>query len=350
MSRATWIRQTTTWTSAFLMTGFGLTSVVSAEQIIRDTGPHSVNTIRTTVENKCKIENTNDISVHNTNDQDAETGKAIVQDNTGIGDRHDFHGPDLVDNIGPAGGGNGIDRILGNAAGGGSGGEATTGDATNRNNTELAINVTNTTPLLEEDNICAPVAISPNFARNKNVRNAAAFNRNSGFGRGAGVSRSVAAPVAIAAPGAPSAPVGGAGGVGQGAGVGVGPRGGVGAGAPGVSEFPSAASANEEFGRGAGAAASSCACASCCASSVGAGSGAGAVISDTGPKSTNTITDTFKNNVTVTNNNTISVHNTNDQTARSGNATVTDNTRAGDAGSGSSQNGNGTGAEISASN
>jgi hypothetical protein len=346
MSRATWIRQTTTWTSVCIMTGFGLTSVVSAQHVIRDTGPHSVNTIRTNIDTKCKIENTNDISVRNTNDQDAESGKAVVADNTSAREGHDFHESDLVNNIGPEDRGRGLDRILSNTGHDGDNGgrgDAITGDATNHNDTSLAVDINNTSPLLAESGVCAPANStacrltcnrSNNFRNNTGTRAANAFSN--------GVARNAAPAIANVA----NAP-----GVGAGVGSGEGPS----VGAPDLPvATPEIASAPVGGFGGANAfenssCGSTCGCSSACSCESCGGAGAGA-ISDTGPYSENSIKSNLSDTTIVKNTNDIVVTNANNQTATSGNSTVTDNTSAGDAGSGGAGNGNATDLGVSATN
>lgn len=63
-----------------------------------------------------------------------------------------------------------------------------------------------------------------------------------------------------------------------------------------------------------------------------------ASIKETGPYSSNVITNTVESKVNITNNNNVQISTRNDQSANSGNATVTDNTRAGAATSGDATN------------
>lgn len=65
-------------------------------------------------------------------------------------------------------------------------------------------------------------------------------------------------------------------------------------------------------------------------------------ISDTGPGSSNTITESNTNTYSETNSNDITVDNTNDQTATSGDSTVSGNTNAGSASTGDATNNNTT--------
>ncbi len=68
-----------------------------------------------------------------------------------------------------------------------------------------------------------------------------------------------------------------------------------------------------------------------------------ASISNTGPSSKNTVSSTQTNKISVANTNNVSVCNTSSQNASSGNASVSGNTSAGSGSSGYSGNGNGTG-------
>jgi len=65
-------------------------------------------------------------------------------------------------------------------------------------------------------------------------------------------------------------------------------------------------------------------------------------ISNTGPGSTNTITNSQNCNASVTNNNNVSVSGSNNQNASSGNATNTGNTSGGNSSSGNASNNNST--------
>jgi len=76
----------------------------------------------------------------------------------------------------------------------------------------------------------------------------------------------------------------------------------------------------------------------------------GSSISNTGPKSFNSIRTTVSNNSRVTNNNNVSVSNSNNQTARTGNATVSFNTFGGDATTGNAMNSNNTDQSVSVTN
>lgn len=75
-----------------------------------------------------------------------------------------------------------------------------------------------------------------------------------------------------------------------------------------------------------------------------------ATITNTGPESSNKITEVNKVTTTVTNHNDISVTNTNDQSASSGDATVENNTNAGTASSGDATNSNSTNLSINITN
>jgi len=190
--------------AAATVLGLSLTTGIVAADTgnIDTTGPGSRNTIRTNLDNRTRVTNHNDIDVNNTNHQTARTGSAQVRWNT--------HG-----------------------------GDATTGDATNDNQTSADISVDNS-------------ASTANLGT---------------FGVG------------------------------------------------GLGGFDN-----------------------------------GASISDTGPGSDNRVDTTVRNNVTVENRNDIDVRNTNNQTATSGNATVSGNTFGGDATSGDASNTNSSQFSISVQN
>lgn len=320
------IRQTFIWASAFVMTGFALTSVVSA-QVINNTGPRSKNTIKIDTNIKCEIKNDNDIDIKNKNDQDAKSGNAIVENN---GSRRDGHRDGL-----------GIDGVDG-ASGAGS---AITGDAVNQNDTSTDVNVENNTELPD---ICNNRPRNNNFVACRSVCNANAarsFRNNNAF-RAANAFAPAFAPSA-AAVAAPAVALTGVGGAGAGA---VSP-----AEAPILSEaaaapfFAEAPFAAEDFASAASC--SSFCCSSSCSSSCNScSSSVPAVISNTGPNSTNSINSKLNDTVKITNNNDISVNNTNNQTATSGTAKVTNNRSGGDAESGSSLNSNSTDTAVSVAN
>jgi hypothetical protein len=75
-----------------------------------------------------------------------------------------------------------------------------------------------------------------------------------------------------------------------------------------------------------------------------------ASISNTGPGSNNVVSTKQTNNTTVTNTTKVTICNTSSQDAQTGNATVSGNTNAGNGSSGSSGNGNGTGVGASLAN
>src|SRR4051812_37185193 len=96
--------------AAATVLGLSLTTgIVAADNsgTIDTTGPDSSNVIKATTTNKLTVKNDNDLKVKNDNDQWAKTGKAEVEDNT-------------------------------------TGGDATSGDASNDNSTDVSVTVDNT--------------------------------------------------------------------------------------------------------------------------------------------------------------------------------------------------------------
>lgn len=77
---------------------------------------------------------------------------------------------------------------------------------------------------------------------------------------------------------------------------------------------------------------------------------ASATIRDTGPFSTNTVDNKVRNTVNVTNTNDIRVSTDNQQTATSGNATVSDNTHGGNATTGAATNTSSTSLTLNVTN
>ena len=375
MGRISLIRRMSAFAMSITMVGFGLTGIASA-QTITNTGPDSLNRIDSKVNNKCSVENNNNVSVKNSNDQSAYSGDATVGSSWGgwsaldpaiakaNGDSYNSWRDGVVgwmaqrsagngwnstgDNLDWAPSGNswndfdplawqsngqsfgnwydGAQAYLdGNSSNwlfdwpGGTGntfgGDATSGNATNNNNANFSININNAAgnPCLRQRNI----AQQPTP------------------GRGAGPSVPGSIAISSAAPRAHGAP--GVGGAGGGVPGGAPSAGGFGAVSPSsqrvkaVSSAPSAPSAP-----GVGAVTS-------------VSTPPKAVISNTGPSSSNTISSSVSNKTSVTNNNNVCVTNTNTQTASSGDSSVSSNTHSGSSDSGDAANGNatGVGAELS---
>jgi len=354
MGRISWIRRLSLYATTATMAGFGLTGIASA-QTITNTGPHSTNRIDTKIDNKCTVKNDNDVNVKNSNDQKATTGDATVG-GSGHSSSDGWSGSDPADiQASSSDGGDGsfnatpasdttpsVDPLTqqtndpghdslfgdpssfldgatsdwhkdpgrgGNFGGNTFGGDATTGDATNHNSTDISVDIDNSV-----DNPC--------------IQNNVVLQRPSKALRVAksNVFNKAAVRVAPNVSGAP--------GIGGGRG-GVGGVGGFGAG-PSISKQVSPAVSAEVVtpGRGAGPAVVAV---------------QKNVISNTGPESSNKISTTVNNNVTVKNDNNIHVTNTNDQKASTGDATVSGNTSAGSGDTGGAGNGNGTavGADVS---
>lgn len=382
MGRTTWHRRISMFVAAATMAGFGLTGIASA-QTITNTGPDSRNRIDTKITNDCRVRNTNNVSAHNRNKQDATSGDASVHGNTGAvgwgswasldpavaqaeGLSYDAWRNGVTDwmaNHGNGDGWNGAGDNLswtpsgntwasydpvawqtngqsfgnwwngaqsyldsnspawllswptGATHGGGFGGSATTGNASNSNSTNFTIRINNAASTAFGVNACGqsnfvpPVSNIPNLpsANNRTIVTAAAH------------------PIA-------QAPTHGA------VGIGVG---GFGAGAARVvpSNVPTA---NVVHQPSVSPIRNKVVVPSVPPTVVVPVSVSRAVISNTGPNSSNVISTKVSNNVSVTNNNNVCVTNTNKQTATSGDATVSTNTRAGSSDSGDANNGNGT--------
>ncbi len=280
MSKPTRLWRPSAFLASALITGFGLTSMASAQTItISNTGPNSKNQVDTSLKNDCTITNTNDISLQNTNDQKADSGDALVSDNT-------------------------------------RGGDATSGDVSNDNSTDLSIAISNGSGSSDpsnmddqEDNVnpCLPPIIAKIFKPQKNaVKMVAqrpavkAHHAVAGGGKGVGPARVVstaAAPAEVQAAPEESHAV--------------------------TKVQPVRRPVKQEFK---------------------------ASISNTGPNSTNTISATTNNKTTVTNTNKITISNTNQQHASSGDARVTGNTSGGSAATGDTSNSNSTQLDVSVSN
>lgn len=387
MDRTTLLRRTSLWITTIMMSLFGLTGIVSAQSAsITNTGPDSTNRIISTVDNSCRINNTTDVDVSNVNQQNASTGDAMVGGENMVfwtgwpalnpekaqaqgtsfadwwssvdnwmnthGDESKWVGPS--DNLGWAPSdssweslnptlwqahgqsfanwdaqavgflnSNAPSMMLTWGGGNTTGGDATTGDATNVNTTTTNISIIN-----PHINLAAVGASNPcGFTATPGVpsgggmgggmgggsyvtatKHYAPARSYGGYGGGSGgayyapTSYAKPAPKKVSAPiyQAPATPV---------KPVTPPPAGGSGGGAP-----------------------------------------SGNTISNTGPDSHNTIVASTSNCVTVTNTNTVGVTNVNNQTASSGNATVSNNTTGGSSGTGDASNANGAGTGVGVGN
>ena len=385
MQRTIWRRRSALLLLSGLMAGFGLTGIASAQTITK-TGPYSTNSIDTSIENECKIKNDNDITVRNTNYQTGSTGDASVTGNTTAGSEwgswqelspsaaitagtsHDAWWNGVVNWMGQHGTGDGWSgtgdnpawspsgndwasydpmswqangQTFGNwwnatqhylddnsamwllgwpedATGSGSyGGNATSGSVINRNNSNFTISVDNAAAAAAGVDACGKSKFTPPKVTPPTG------------------GKSASSSVTPGVPGAPGSNVGpsGAGGAGAGAGqaniAGLAshanlPSGGAGANVPSVPSVPAkpAVPPREEQ----------------------------ASISNTGPGSNNSISTTVTNEVKVTNTNDVNICNTNYQTGSTGDASVSDNTRAGSATSGDVYNTNKTQVDVAITN
>lgn len=185
--------------AAVTVLGLGVPGIVGATSSIGTTGPDSTNTIETKEKNKWTVKNNNNLSLDSSAKQTADTGSAKVKDNT-------------------------------------TGGDATSGDASNDNTVSAAVD----------------------------IDNSGSSTPPAGFGSGGTLGGSIDGP--------------------------------------------------------------------------------------TGPDSTNTITETLKNTVKVTNNNNVSISNSVSQSATSGDATVKHNTTGGDATTGDASNTSSSTFELTVTN
>jgi len=386
MGRTTWVRRMTTGVTVVTMASFGLTTVASA-QTITTTGPGSVNRIDSRVRNNCTVTNHNNVSVHTSNYQGAQTGNATVSDNTTAG--ASWGGwASLNPSAAQANGTSyaawrdGVTSWVGNHSSGAgwnsnqdnltwvpSGNDWNSYDpviwqangqsfANWWNGVESYLNANSSNLVLNWPKTATGGgsfggASSGNATNNNNSSFAIRINNSaralagtnacgqSNFtppptnGGGGSTGGKGGGPAVVTTASAPQGNKGGKGGVNGGAG-------GFGGFASATPHGISASAAHPSTSNSSPGSSGS----SSQPPSGGQGGGMtppGASISNTGPGSKNTVTSQQSNNTTVTNTNNVAVCNTSSQSASSGNATVSGNTNAGSGGSGYSSNGNGTG-------
>lgn len=291
-----WQRTATLITSG-IMAAFGFTGMAAAATVntITNTGPDSTNIITNTETNTCVITNINDIDIDSASTQTAVSGDATVSNNT-------------------------------------SGGSAVSGSAVNTNTEIITVIIGEATveppvlsnPLTNDDPcddhlaggqgsgvISTTGPGSANTIQSGKTNNTFRLKSNDvRFGK---VNRQAAGSGRVIV----YANTGGGGAV-------SGPA----ANHHGGSAAVSTATA-PSGGQGGGGAP---------APTVAARAGSTNTISNTGPSSTNTISNSTTNSATVTNVNTVSSYSTNTQTASSGSASVTDNTSAGSGVTGTASN------------
>jgi len=312
--------------SGVMATFFGFAGQASAATIA-NTGPNSTNIIRTTQRTICDVDNSNHVSLHNSNNQNAVSGNATVGGGWGSWDPavwqsqghsyEEWHAA-FMDYMSSHEG----DWSQAWSGGNTTGGDATTGDAGNVNTTSAHVNVHN-------DAGCAPAgAPAPGGPAGGEISNTGPDSHNAVLASSTartdvrntntlGVHNSnnqSAASGTSTVRGNTSGGDATSGGAGNNNGTNVG--GSVSNSGP-VATGPAGGTP-------------------------GGVGGGGASISNTGPNSSNTISFSSHNSTTITNTNTLNFTNTSNQSAHSGNATVSGNTSGGDATTGDAGNWNAT--------
>ncbi len=285
MTKIPWLRRVPLFVTSATMVGFGFAGMASA-QTITNTGPHSRNTIDTTVHNNCVVKNDNDVVVNNTNYQTGNTGDATVGGNTGRTPWSNWS------NSG---------KFKDGAGGNTTAGDATSGDVWNTNSSKLAVAIDNS----DSAGVCLPSAMM-HVNKQRPVQMASSHAPGSVNRATAPTSGSGAGPAAAPVSSPSTAPVSG----------------------------PSAATVST----------------SSVVPVVSSVAVPAASISNTGPRSSNEISQEVSNKTSVTNTNNLTINNTNYQTGSTGDAAVAGNTTAGDATSGSVKNANSTWVDVVVTN
>lgn len=382
MGRMTWLRRTATYVVTATMTGFGFTSIASA-QTITNTGPGSHNNITSNVTNNCSVTNNNRVSAYNSNRQQATTGDANVSDNTTAG--VSWAGWSALDPTAAQAAGisyaswwSGVVNWIAQRASGDGWNSASTNlswapggadwsgfDPVNwqangqsfgnwYNSVEAYLNSNSPTwvmtwPADATGSMGLGGAYSGNATNNYNanfsinINNAAsAAAGTDSCGRsnftpppsgGMGGGSTWTPPAVISA--SPQLSGGQGGGSGSG-GYYSAPRGYVASAPVAHASTPVQSTPSPSGGMGGGGGTPA--------------APSGSSISNTGPGSTNNVTSNYTNNSSVTNNNCVTVSNFSSQTASTGDANVSGNTTTGGGGSGDASNANGTGGAVGITN
>lgn len=329
-------KQLLTSIGAALVALLAFGGIAFAQSSINNTGPDSTNTITNTVAADCNVVNNNNLGFNNSNSQSAETGNATVSHNTnasgwGAYDPAVWQAQGYTYKQWQAAFNNYVKshqaswkQNWGHISGGGG---AYSGNASNSNVTNVGMTVKNmgadcgfglpggpgsvghTGPGSHnsiDNSVNGAMTTNNNNnlgANNGNVQGASSGNASSKFNTSGGGA--------------------GSGGAGNGNSLGGGFN---------VNNLPSGSIPKPGGGSG------------------GGGNGGSNTISNTGPDSDNSITNSTTISNTTVNNNNVGVNNTSSQSSTSGNATTSHNTTAGGSGTGSSSNTNTTNSTINIHN
>ncbi len=338
MTRKSFSRSVKVTTASFMAVLFGFPGIALADQAsIRNTGPDSYNKIEFNDSRKCDVENNNNVNAVNKVHQHAETGDAVVgssgwhrYDPTAwAAQGHSYEEWESAVSAYMAQNKGNWKNNWGHHGGGGNtqGGNATSGDATNVSNNRTTVSIDNSDACgLDEYNRGGSGESKPDYnkpgskdtSKPGSVLGSNAYHKPGKGGAGGNV-------------------LGGSSSSGDYGESGMyGPSGNGGYGGAGGAFHPTTSGgAGGGYGGGKG----------------GSGSGAGGnnfSIHTTGPDSYNEINYESSSHTNVKNTNNVGVFNFTKQSASSGDATVSGNTKAGSAGSGGAHNssGNNTGAGI----